>query len=416
MSQNRKLGHHNIAHLDHLAEPARKLLLSITLHNVIFPIVTIFINAFLWRSTHDMGLLALYNILVQIGLPLGFFINGMLLQTFSAKYLLSIGLFIFGISISSLIFQHSFNYLSVAILGLLNGFYAGIYWGNRNFLTIETTTSENRIYFSGLESMSLIVAGIIVPALVGQFIIFGGTFHLYTAVTAYKFLAVFIMYVILIVGLITLHIKKKYEKPRTLLVHSSKLWNKIRLTQFLYGSVGILQSFFPIILVLSLLGKEDTLGILQSISAGITAIIVYFVAKSLDTNHRIRLVGISFIAAIIGTSFFSLFYNTEIGIFIYLAAISFMMPLLWIALHSLNFDVIDKEDINNQTHYSYITDQELFLSLGRIVAFVSFLGMVLFLSDQIAIRFLPFLLTLLHGFLLLLTKSIERQLEKTTAK
>ncbi|MGH7204274.1 MAG: hypothetical protein ACREHC_07560, partial [Candidatus Levyibacteriota bacterium] len=282
MEQTRKLAHHDISQLERLAEPARKLLFSITIYNVIFPIFTIFINAFLWRASHSLTLLAIYNLVLYIALPIGFYVNGLLLQTFAAKKLLSIGLIVFGISVSMLIFQTSISYLAAAIFGLLNGFYAGIYWGNRNFLTIETTTSENRIYFSGLESMSLLITGILIPILVGHFITFGTTFHLYSTIVAYKILAVLILYVIVIIALVVLHITKTYEKPRTVLVHHpSKLWTKIRWTQFLYGAVGILQSFFPIVLVLYLLGQEDTLGVLQSVSAAVTALIVYFVAKSL---------------------------------------------------------------------------------------------------------------------------------------
>ncbi|MGI8419627.1 MAG: MFS transporter [Candidatus Levyibacteriota bacterium] len=414
MEQTRKLVHHDISKFDHLAEPARKLLFSITIYNVIFPIFTIFINAFLWRESHNLTLLVIYNLVLYVALPIGFYVNGLLLQTFAAKKLLSVGLIVFGISVSVIIFQTSISYLAAAIFGLLNGFYAGIYWGNRNFLTIETTTSENRIYFSGLESMSLLITGILIPIIVGHFITFGTTFHLYSTHVAYKILAVLMLYVIVMIALVVLHITKTYEKPHTVLVrHPSKLWTKIRWIQFLYGAVSILQSFFPIVLVLYLLGQEDTLGVLQSISAAITAFIVYFVAKSLDTRHRVSLVRISFITALLGIGFFSIFYNTAIGIFIYLAAVSFMMPLLWIALHSLNFDAIDKEDIQNQTHYAFITDQEIFLNLGRIVSLASFLLLLIVFSDKVALRYLPFLLTILHGFLLILTKSIEKKLNQS---
>ncbi|MGH9856293.1 MAG: hypothetical protein ACRD4B_00480, partial [Acidobacteriota bacterium] len=237
----------------------------------------------------------------------------------------------------------------------------------------------------------------------------------YTTTTGYKILALFMLLVIAIIGIISFSIDKTYEIPKKLTISKpSRLWTKVRCIQVLYGGVGMLQSFFPTIIVLYLLGNEDTLGTLQSISAAITAFIVYAVAKSLNTRHRMILVNGSFIAALVGVIFFSLFYNTTLGIFMYFAAVSFMMPLLWIAFHSLNFDVIDKEDIQNQTHYAYLADQEIFLNIGRLIALGAFFFLLTMETDMLALRLLPLILAGSHILLIVVTRSVEKHITNDT--
>ena len=97
--------------------------------------------------------------LLFLGLPLGFYFNGLLLRKFSSSLLYIFGLLLMGVSVTGIIFTSPHQIVTVALFGFIYGISLGIFWANRNLLTLITTTSENRIYFSGIESSSATIIG-----------------------------------------------------------------------------------------------------------------------------------------------------------------------------------------------------------------------------------------------------------------
>jgi len=73
---------------------ARVLVFSFVLRSVASPIFSLFINSFIWRTTSSFFNVAIYNLGFFIFLPLGFYINGLLLKKIKINILYLVGLFV----------------------------------------------------------------------------------------------------------------------------------------------------------------------------------------------------------------------------------------------------------------------------------------------------------------------------------
>jgi MFS transporter, YQGE family, putative transporter len=395
-------------HFQRLDTEAQKLLTSIALFSIIGPIFSIFINAFIWRQSQEFMLVSFYNIMVFAAIPLGFYLNGLLLRRIQPNILYFLGLLLSGLVIVVLIYLPSLDYISVGIFGFIHGITAGMYWANRNLLTLKTTTSENRIYFSGLESILSTYSKIIVPLVIGWFIVLGSTTNLYSEVTGYKIVAFVMLIIIGFTGVLMLNFRIKTIPYRQLLLkQASPSWQKFRLLQIILGFLQAVATLLPTLMVLTLLGKEETLGTVQALSSILTAFVVYKLAKSLKVKHRLLLLQISFVLGLIGAIAFSISYS-GLGVLIFYACQAIATPFLWIATSSLNYDLID-EDKNDKTHYAYITDQELYLNGGRVAAIIVFVILIQVFSNDFALRFTPLIFAISQIFLSILASSIEKK-------
>lgn len=408
----KKLFHSEYAHFLRLDYDARKLIISIILFSVISPIFSIFLNAYLWRQTHDLTFVAVYNLIYYGGILLGFYINGIILNKKPISLFYTSGLFFMGMSISILTFLNSIDIYNIVIFGLLYGIGGGLYWANRNLLTWKTTHSANRIYFSGLESTAGIITNIAVPFIAGAFIVYGQNIHLYSPVQAYQILSIFILLITVIfwfvvsgMNIVRLPVKNLFLKdPGT-------GWKYYRLFTFILGFISGLNIFIPTLIVLVLVGNENTLGAYQSIAALVSAVAVYILGKKMNIKHRLPLLQISIFFAIAGAAILNIFYNS-FGVLIYYFAGSVSIPLQWIAVSSLNYDLIDEEKPDGANDFAYIFDKDLFLNPGRFLAIILFITFIMLFNNETALRFTPLLLGISQILLIPIGNLIENKIKK----
>lgn len=395
-------------HFNRLSANAQRLLSSIFLYNLIGPIFGVFINAFLWRQSHDVTLVALYNLALFAAVTFGFYLNGLLMRKFTTSALYTFGLLVGGLTITTLIFLSQTTLLSVLIFGFLDGIAVGLYWANRNLLTLQTTKSDNRIYFSGIESSSQTITNILIPLLIGYFITFGTIIHLYSPLQGYQMLAMIMLLIIGFVGIIMRSFQTNSQNaPKLFLKNASASWNKFRLYELILGFLNGATAFLPTLIVLSLLGKEDTLGTIQTFAAIVTTIIVYTIGKHLDVKHRVAILSASVAIGIAGAGFLSITYS-PLGVFVFFASQALCAPLIWMSVNSLNYDLIDNEDKTNEHQYAYVCDQEIYLNAGRILGIVAFLLLVQFVSGNFGLRFGPLLFAVSQILLIIIALSIEK--------
>jgi len=398
-------------HFDLLHNQTQHLLVSIFLYALISPLFSLFVNAFLWRELQNFVTVALYNLAMYAVVPFGFYINGYLLKKYATNKLYLFGLLLEALATALLIFLTHITFLTVIIFGILQGFAISIYWANRNLLTLQTTKNDNRIYFSGIEITSSTITGIIIPFLIGNFIIFGTTISLYTPLVAYKILAVIMLVVSIFIGIHILGMAPTKNSFSSLWIHNaSKRWKKFRWYEVCVGFFSGTTSFIPALVVLVFIGNESTLGAIQSISAITAAIIVYYLAKKLHVQHRLHLIITSVIISILGALAFSLLFS-PLGVYLFFISTVVSLPILWIPLSSLNYDLIDEDEQSN-LHYAYVCDQEIYLNLGRVLAIAIFIILIFVFSKTISLRFVP----LFYAGIQILFFFIARSLERTKNK
>lgn len=397
-----------VQHFQRLGDQAQRFMISLFLYTLISPIFGIFINAFLWRQSQDLVQVALYNLVSFIAVPFGFYLNGIMLKRYPSTQLYFFGLLTGAITAATLIFLSNITLLTILIFGFINGITIGLYWANRNLLTLRTTHSDNRIYFSGIETISQTTSGIIIPIIVGFFITSGTTLALYTPLVAYKILAVMLLVMSVIIGLHILGMAPTKERISSLWVTSAnKRWQKFRWYEICVGFLTGTTAFLPALMVFVLVGKEDALGTIQSLSAIISAFVVYQLAKKLTIKHRLHLVTYSIVISFIGAGLFSLFFSS-FGVIIFFATAAIAGPFLLVSLNSLNYDLID-EDSQSANHYAYVCDQEIYLNLGRVIAIAFFIVLIYLFSKDFALRFTPLAYAAFQIFLYLIARSLEKK-------
>lgn len=397
-----------------LHQDGQKLLFGIFLNSLIDPMLGLFLNAFLWRQSHDIQIIAVYNLIVFSLITVGFYINGLLLKRFSPSSLFTIALGAFGLATSILIFLPTISYSIVILFGLIDGLCAGVYWANRNLLTLKTTQSDNRIYFSSLETSSGTITGVIVPLFIGWFIAFGSIIQVYSPVRGYQILSVGMLLIVAAIAIIMQTISiKRYNVGDLLIKKASSSWQKFQLFQLAWGLNEGATGFISILLVLILVGQEASLGTVQSISAIFTALIVFALAKFLHIKHRLTLIVVGVSLILLGATVFGILFSA-VGVFILVATQALAHSIEWVAFSSLNYDLMEKDGNTEENHYAYVCDQEIYLNLGRIISVGIFMALVHFSSNTIALRYAPFIFGLAQILLIFTTRSIEKNL-KTSA-
>ncbi|RLD24799.1 MAG: MFS transporter [Bacteroidetes bacterium] len=365
----------------------RVLLVTNMVYAFVLPVVDIFVSAYIMRSSNDPTLVATYQLFLYVGIPFTFLINGFLLNKFNISNLYSFGMLLSGISMLIMMSLDNMDLFGVAFAGLIMGSSFGFFWANRDFLALITTNDDNRNYYYGLETFFFTTTSIIIPFAVGSFLVSYQSFDWLKngdITAAYQVVTYCVLAVTVISGII-IH-KGKFSNPsqkKFIYFKFDKLWGKML---FLSGLKGLAQGFLvtaPAILILRLVGDENSLGIVQSISGIVTAIALYIIGRVAKPKHRIAIftVGlfIFFIGALANASLFS-----ATGVMIFVLCLVLFRPLHDIAYFPIQMKVIDiLSKKENRSEFAYIFNHEFGLFVGR------FLGLTLFivLSTYVSIDF-----------------------------
>jgi YQGE family putative transporter len=399
-----------LSHFHALGAQGKVLLTSMMLYNIADPLLWTFVSAYLWREYQSIEIVAVYNLAAFLGLPLGYFLNGLLLRRFQHKSLYLFGTVIMGLIVTFLLFINNLPVILIPVFGFAFGVGSGFYWGNKTFLSIYTTNTENRIYFLSLDTVFSNIAKILVPFFIGWFIVFGNSVSLYTEQTAYRLLAVLMMVLLFFCGLIVNSLNVEQKPIRSVrLKNAGKRWNIFRLFTVIAGFYSGIAIFMGVIIVLKFVGNEDSLGSIQSFAAIVSTIAIYVVARKAKVKHRLYLMiaGVSF--AILASLTFGLLYSS-LGVVLYYIFNAPSMPFRWVSEGPLSYDLIDHEEKKGENHrYSYIVDQEFFMNVGRNISILIFLVSVYFYPDM-AIRLILVVVSLLQVARIVIARHLEYSL------
>src|SRR5438045_168490 len=130
-----------------LPRPTRVLLVTNMIYAFVLPVIEIFVGAYIMRSSNDPSIVVVYQLTVYTGIPMAFYINGLLLNRINISHLYSFGLLLSGLSMVVMMSLHNLSDVGVGAAGLLMGCSFGFFWANRDFLALNTTDDSNRNYY-----------------------------------------------------------------------------------------------------------------------------------------------------------------------------------------------------------------------------------------------------------------------------
>ncbi len=377
----------------------RMLLLTNLIYALVMPIVELFIGAYIMRNSSDISLVVIFQLAVYTGIPLTFMINGFLLNSIPIARLYSLGMLLSGVSMFAMMSLDNLDTLGVFFAGLIMGLSYGFFWANRDFLALNTTHDNNRNYYYGIETFFYTMTGIIVPFGAGVFIAatekngwFGGNVNV-----AYYCLTVFV-FALSVFASILVH-RGGFKNPKKapfLFFKFDRLWNKML---GLASLKGVAQGYIvtaPTMLIMSLVGKEGALGVIQSVAALLSAILLYVLGRTTTPKHRLLIYGIGCSLFVLGAFFNASLYSAT-GVILFVLCLLFARPLLDIAYFPIQLKVIDVvAEKENRNEFTYIFNHELGLYLGRLFGCGLFIVLARYVSEYAALRYALLVIAVVH--------------------
>lgn len=395
----------------------RTLLITNMLYALILPIIEIFVGAYIMRNTGSPSYVIIYQLCMYIGVVLTSVLNGALLKVFKVNILYTFGIIVSALSLMIMMFVESLGILELGIAGFALGASTGFFWTNRYLLTLNSTNDENRNYFFGVESFFFSLWSIIVPLVVGVFlatidgkVLFG---YQVDVNSGYQFITVVVLIIAIAASIVLA--RGKFANPvqkKFIYFRFHPLWQKLL---GLAGLKGMVQGFLvtaPAILVMRLVGDEGSLGLIQGIGGGVTAILVYVLGRVSKPQHRMYIFGFGLMVFFAGTLVNGLLF-TAIGVIVFVLCKVLFQPLHDLAYFPTMMKTIDAVSaIEKRNEYAYIMSHEVGLFVGRAFGMLLFITLAYVISEDFALKYALMIVGALQLISLPLAQHIIGQIEK----
>lgn len=394
----------------------RTLLITNMLYAMILPIIEIFVGAYIMRNTGNSTNVVIYQLCMYVGVVSTSVLNGILLKYFKVNWLYSFGIILTAISLMAMMFIQSINIVGLGIAGFALGASTGFFWTNRYLLTLVSTKDDNRNYFCGLESFFFSLWGIVIPLGVGAFLgsldgvaLFGLDMD---ANQGYKVITVIVLFIA--IGACIALSKGKFSNPvqkKFFYYKFHSLWVKFLA---LAGLKGLVQGFLvtaPAILVMRLVGNEGSLGLIQGVGGGLTAILVYVLGRVAKPKHRMAIFGFGLLVFFIGTVTNGLLFSA-FGVIVFVLCKVLFQPLHDLAYFPTMLKTIDAVSaIEKRNEYAYILSHEIGLFFGRALGMILFILMAYLASETFALKYALIIVAALQLLSLPLAKHIIKEID-----
>jgi MFS transporter, YQGE family, putative transporter len=385
-----------LTHFHLLPIDVRRMLLSYALYLAAYPLIMTFMNAYLWRTSGNLWSVILYNLGFVLGVPVGFYLNGLLLKKFHILRLYFSGTLLQAVIPCLVVFFPLTNLTGILLYGLIYGCGAGLFWANKNYLDQQLTRGSNRMYYNSLGQIFDVLLNMIIPAVAGWFIVLVTADNPGPSFVAYKIIMVAAFFLLTISGLVVQfsHIGQITIKGMVI-KHPGKTWNLMRLYHVLFniqvGSTMVLTS----IVVLILVGGEGILGTLQGVTAGLSAIVLYIIGRKATISSAWKFIGAGSLIFFVGTCILAGVFSW-VGGLTYTLAISLAWASQWTQTNSVIMELMDKEEHDPEKQYAYVCDNEIFYNTGRVIGIAIISVIAILASEHAAIRWSPLIIGVLQ--------------------
>lgn len=206
-----------------------------------------------------------------------------------------------------------------------------------------------------------------------------------------------------------IHVKTP-QVSNIVLQNGTHQWNCARGITALLGLLTGISMFLPVVIILNYVGREDALGLVQSVSAIISGVILYTIARSLNTRYRVRMIGVSVLTFFVAASSLAFYFNPT-GIFIFVALLTIAQQLLFAETNSVILDLVDRENADHDNKYMYVFDLEMVLNVGRVTSIMFFVFYIKTFSVDFAMQYTPLFFAIAMGAIIFLARIIEERKE-----
>ncbi len=408
-----KIVKNEYAHFISFPRNMRILLMTNLIYALVLPILELFVGAYILRQSENTSYVVVYQLMVYLGIPVAFLANGFLLRKIKIVHLYSVGMLMSGVAMTIMMLLDSVNIIGISISGVVMGCSYGFFWSNRDYLSLSSTNDGNRNYYFSMETFFYTITYIVMPAIAGFFISSGENYGWYPAKAAYVALTIAV-FALTIFSSVMVH-KGDFINPkneRFVFFKFHKDWNWMLLLGSLKGIAQAAIFFFPILLILSFVGKEGSLGGLVAAGSLVTALALYLIGRFSKPEHRIYIFSFGLIVFLIGGLINTLFFSA-VGVIIYQICNSLSRPLLDAAYYPIQLGVIDHiSALEKRNKFAYIFNHEAGLFVGRMVGCLLFLISAKYASPEFALRYVLIIIAAIQALSIPVAQKLIRKMKK----
>ena len=144
-----------------------------------------------------------------------------------------------------------------------------------------------------------------------------------------------------------------------------------------------------------LVGKEGTLGLVNSSTALFSAICVYLVGRKGASREVWKMASLGRILSIFGGLILALYFGPA-AVLLYIGAFTIAYALYGPLSYPVVMGIMDEED-KGKSKYAFICDSELSYNFGRCLG-LALIPIVALLDQTAALRFIPLIVGLISIF------------------
>lgn len=352
-----------------------KLLLTVSaLFTLAMGISNVFLNILLWKESKNFIVLAKYNLMQYIFLPITFIFAGWLSKRKNGIWSLRLGILSFIILFGLiLLFEDKISNF-VLLFGVLYGVAAGFYWLAFHVLSFDFTSTKNRDTYNGYNGSIAGICGAIAP-ISSAYIINKNFLGMgYTIVFSIS-LSLFVVLI-----LVSLLIKAEYYGSKInykkVFGSNSQDWSLLRKGLVMWGFRDVIIGFLIIVLVFKSTGSEWSVGTFSLIASVISSVAYVVEQKLVKPKSRLKSMLIG--AILMFTAVWGLVVNIRYGtLMLYMVVESASLPFFLVPFSSASFNIISLQH-QDDLRLEYIINKEIMLNIGRITSLTVLIGLLWF--------------------------------------
>ncbi|WP_159882511.1 MFS transporter [Paenibacillus puerhi] len=364
----------------------------------------VFLTLYLWRLTQSMAINGIYYAVNYVAVAGAFVLGGWLIKRKDRMVVYRIGIAMNAIFYLAVVFAGERVVTYYLLFAVCNGIASAFYWVGYLTLMYDVSTDRNRIRYLAVNTITFTLGGLIGPALAGFLIRSNDGLQGYTLV----FGTACFMFLIASIGSLRIrtknsHHKTYYLKFTSLLLRKHPRWTKSLLSFFTMGLQQGIMLFLPNILLYRIVGREDVVGYLGVLFAGLSIVAGFFISR-FGTEERSK----SFIAyTAVGFVIGALCLQADISlttVLIFMVIYSLCAPVQGNTVSSYFYRLIGDLPLRGELRVESVVLREIFMNAGRVVSIFSFV----LISERFGFEILPWIV--LVGALLqfLMVRLIER--------
>lgn len=361
-----------------MSKKAKILLVVSALFTLAMGLSNVFVNIFLWKKSNDFVLVALYNLMHYLFVPITFIFAGWLSKRKNGIWSLRLGVIFFAFFFGLILLIKENVTVYVLPLGILFGIAAGFYWLAFHVLSFDFTSTENRDTFNGFNGGIAGAAGAIAPFTASYIIKTSKNTTGYTIVFAIS-LALFVALILVSLLLRSEHYGKKLEL-RKLFHDNCEDWGILRKSIGSWGLRDVIITFIVTILIFKTTGSEWVLGKLTLYASLVSCTAFIIEQKVVKPKRRLLsmhmgaiLMCIAVIGLVVKINYLSIL------LFLFIDAVFF--PFFIVPLTSASFNIINRNH-EEDLRVEYVINKEIVLNAGRIASSAVLILLLMFIKGE----------------------------------